>query len=91
MNIIFRVHAIQRMFERGVSAQEVRSVLERGEVVEDYSDETPNPSRLLLGWRGRHPLHVVAEERAGRDETIVVTAYVPDRSQWGSDFKRRRR
>ena len=91
MKIIFRVHAVQRMFERGVSAQDVRRVVEGGEVVEDYSDDTPNPSRLMLGWRGKHPLHVVAEEQAGQDAAIIVTAYVPDRGQWGSDFKRRRR
>jgi hypothetical protein len=33
MKIIFRIHAIQRMFGRGVSAEDVRAVLESGETI----------------------------------------------------------
>jgi hypothetical protein len=35
-NVVFRVHAIQRMFERRISVEDVKAVIERGEVVEDY-------------------------------------------------------
>ena len=47
--IVFRVHALQRMFERRITAEDVRSILETGEMVEHYSDDTPYPSRLVLG------------------------------------------
>ena len=33
--ITYRLHAVQRMFERKVSAEEVRYVLETGEVIEE--------------------------------------------------------
>ena len=52
--ITYRLHAVQRMFERKVSIEEVRYVLETGEVIEEYPDDTPYPSRLILGsYKGR--------------------------------------
>jgi hypothetical protein len=49
--VVFRVHAIQRMYQRNVSEPQVRDVITTGEVVEDYPDDTPYPSRLVLGGR----------------------------------------
>ena len=60
--IIFRVHAVQRMFERLINADDVRSVLRDGEMIESYPDDTPYPSRLVLGWVDIRPLHVVVAE-----------------------------
>jgi hypothetical protein len=87
--IIFRVHAVERMFKRGISAADVRQTREAGEVIEDYSPDKPYPSRLVLGWRGARPLHVVAALNAAAHETIVITVYEPDPVQWEADFKRR--
>ncbi len=88
--IIFRIHAIQRMFERGIDETDVRAVLTTGEMIEDYPTDTPYPSRLLLGWRGIRPLHVVAAYNAADDETIVITVYEPDPNQWEDGFRRRK-
>ena len=41
MKIIFRIHAIQRMFLRGITDTDIRYVLENGETIEDYPDDTP--------------------------------------------------
>jgi len=89
-NIIFRVHAIQRMFERGISAKNVRHALESGETIEDYSSEMPEPSRLILGFQGRRPFHVVTSENPTARETTVITVYMPDSDKWNKDFKSRR-
>lgn len=89
--LVFRVHAVRRMFERGVSLEEVRSVVEKGEPIEHYPDQEPYPSRLILGWSGDRPLHVLAADNAAAGEIIVVTVYEPDRARWESDFRRRRR
>ena len=86
-----RVHAVKRMFERVVSVDEVQAVLESGEVIADYPDDTPYASRLVLGWAGRRPLHVVAAYNAADDETIVVTVYEPDPAAWDPDFRRKAR
>lgn len=78
------------MVERGISEIDVRAVLEGGEIIEDYPDDTPYPSRLVLGWQDRRPIHVVAAESADAEETIVITAYQPDTDLWEPGFRRRR-
>ncbi len=88
--LIFRAHALQRMFERNISVEDVHSVLDTGEIIKAYPDDTPYPSRLILGWSGDRPLHVVAADNPAEGETIVITTYEPDPGQWDSDFKRRR-
>ncbi|HVA88349.1 MAG TPA: DUF4258 domain-containing protein [Chloroflexota bacterium] len=87
--LVFRLHAIQRMFERQISVEDVRQVLSSGETIRDYPDDTPYPSRLMLGWRGTRPLHVVAATDAAGGETIIVTVYEPDPAQWEADFRRK--
>jgi hypothetical protein len=79
------------MFERKVDTGDIRAVLESGETIENYPDDLPYPSRLILGWRGKRPLHVVAADNAAGDEVIIVTVYEPDVHQWESDFRRRKR
>jgi hypothetical protein len=79
------------MFERGLSVEDVRAVLATGETIADYPADTPYPSRLVLGFRGARPLHVVAAYNADGDETIVVTAYEPDPVVWEADFRRKKR
>jgi hypothetical protein len=86
----FRIHAIQRMFERHISLKDVLRVLQTGETVEHHADDIPYPNSLLLGWQGRRPLHVVALENLQENETIVITVYNPDSGQWKSNFKRRK-
>jgi len=50
--ITYRLHAVQRMFEHKIPADEVRYALETGVVIEEYPDDTPYPSRLILAKRG---------------------------------------
>ena len=90
MKIIFRGHAVRRMFERGLSVEDVRAVLASGETIADYPDDTPYPSRLVLGFQGARALHVVAAYNAIDDETIIVTAYEPDPGVWEADFRRKK-
>lgn len=77
-DVIFRLHAVQRMFERNISAEEVRRVLSKGEAIEEYPDDTPYPSRLILGWCEDRPIHVVVAIDEEDSSIIVVTVYEPD-------------
>ncbi len=86
--LIFRVHAIQRMAQRGITVEDVRRVLDRGDVIEDYPDDFPYPSALVLGSIGRGAIHVVAATTPS--ERIVITVYEPDLARWEPDFKRRK-
>ena len=90
MKITYRVHAIQRMFERGISDADVRRVLSEGEEIASYSDDKPYPGRLLLGWRGGRPVHVVSAYNAKDDENVVITVYEPNPALWEPGFKRRK-
>jgi uncharacterized protein DUF4258 len=88
--IIFRIHAVQRMFERNISVKKVHQALETGETIEDYSSEMPEPSRLILGFQGKRPFHVVTSESIETNVTTIITVYLPDPNQWTKDFKNRR-
>jgi hypothetical protein len=88
--LIFRIHAVQRMFERRISEEQVRQVLQNGEMIEDYSDEMPRPGGLMLGKRGNRPLHVVMTENERDNGLIVITVYEPKLSHWKPGFKARK-
>jgi len=78
------------MFERQIPARDVLRVLQTGETIEEYPDDIPYPNRLMLGWRGKRPLHAVAVENASEHETILITVYQPDPEQWKPGFRRRK-
>jgi len=78
------------MLERQIAVEEVEAVLGAGEVIEDYPNDTPFPSRLVLGWTGSRPLHVVIASNLRENEDIVITVYEPESAQWQPDFRRRR-
>jgi hypothetical protein len=86
--VFFRAHAVQRMFERKISVRNISQVLQSGETIEDYSLEMPEPGRLILGFSGKRPFHVVT---AGHpNEITIITVYSPDPGKWDKGFKRRR-
>ena len=57
-------------------------------MIEDYPDDVPYPSALVLGWINQQPIHVVAATTPR--EKIVITVYEPDPTRWEPDFKRRK-
>jgi len=89
-SLVFRVHALRRMFQRRITLDDVRAVLAEGEVIEERPDDLPYPSRLVLGYAGGRALHIVVADNKQDDETIIVTIYEPDPAQWLPGFKRRR-
>ena len=88
--LVYRVHAVERMVERGITNDDVRQVLAEEKVIESYPDDYPYPSRLLLGWLGTRPIHVVTADNASDNETIIVTVYEPDPDRWEPGFERRK-
>jgi len=88
--LLFRIHAVQRMFERNISMKNVEWALQSGETIEDYSGEMPEPSRLILGFQGKRPFHMVTSENPQTNQITIITVYVPDPDKWNKDFKSRR-
>ena len=78
------------MFQRGIDEKEIKDTLERGETIEEYPNDIPFPSRLVLGWSGQRPIHVVVADNQESGERVVVTVYEPNPDQWDSEFRRRK-
>ena len=79
------------MFERSIRVDQVRHVIEDGEIIADYVNDRPYPSCLILGIVDNQPVHVVASFDFSTQECHVITVYVPDPAQWGPDYRTRRR
>jgi hypothetical protein len=59
--VVFSGHAVRRMFERGITTEPVLEVIAVGEIIAEYDDDTPHPSRLLSGIVNGRPIHVVVQ------------------------------
>lgn len=85
---LYLPHAIRQMSrpERMITTDEVRSVIENGEIIEDYPDNSRGHSCLLLGkGENGRPIHIVC---SAKDEFLaIITAYVPDPNDWSKDYK----
>ena len=77
------------MFQRGISTESVRAVLENAQVVAEYADDKPYASALYFALVEQKPLHVLAAKTAD-GETIIITVYQPDPALWTPDFLRRK-
>jgi hypothetical protein len=90
--MVFSGHAVQRMFQRAIGRDEVHTVISNGETITDYPDDTPYPSRLLLGFvsEASRPIHVVVAWNGEENKCIVVTAYEPAADHWEPGFRKRR-
>lgn len=83
--IVYREHAIKRMFSRKISPDMVAQILATGEVIRSYDDDKPFSSFLFLGYDGDRPIHVVASK--DNSTCYIITVYVPDPEIWQNDFK----
>lgn len=89
MKLALTLHAIREALAERITRSDIESVLTSGEVIEDYPEDRPLPSRLVLGWNGDRPLHVVAAHRPRTGEEVIITVYEPDPDEWSEDFRRR--
>jgi len=87
---LYLPHAIQQMSrpDRMITTAEVRSIIENGEIIEDYPDDSRGHSCLVLGkGQNKRPIHIVCSPK---DEFLaIITAYIPDPNEWSKDYKAR--
>ena len=89
--ILFLPHAVKQMSrpDRMISPDEVRKVIEAGEVIEEYPEDARGQSCLLLGGgQDGRAIHVVCSPKAD-DYLVVITAYLPDPDAWQDGFRTR--
>jgi hypothetical protein len=69
---------------------EMGEAMESPELLEEYPDDRPYPSSLLLGFpqAGRR-LHILAAYDETGHAIVVVTVYHPDPDQW-EDYRGRK-
>jgi len=84
-------HADEEAYNDGLSVGEILGSIEAGEIIEDYPDDRPYPSCLILS---RNPkgevVHSVWAYNQSTRSSVLVTVYSPDPRLW-IDGKVRRR
>ena len=86
--LLFLPHAIRQMSrpDRLITTSEIRSVVEHGEIIEDYPEDVRGHSCLMLGYgEDSRAIHVVCSPK---DEYLaIITTYLPDEDEWSDDFR----
>ncbi len=74
-----------------IQVDEVLRALQTGEVIEEYPEDTPYPSCLILGRTGTgRPIHIVCAPVTAERKLAIITVYQPDPARWDPEFRRRR-
>ena len=85
--ILISHHARVRMFERNISTDELIPIISSGEIIEEYPDDEPYPSVLIMGFIDAVAYHIVIA--LCRDHIRVITVYIPEEDKW-IEYRRRR-
>ena len=84
------IHVAKRLLQRGISANDIDSTILSGEIIEEYPEDFPYPSCLIMGKTAMNrTLHVVCA--IGDEKLWIITAYEPNTAEWETDFQTRRR
>ncbi len=90
-SIKYTNHAVEFMAARGITEQQVECVAKEREVIENYDDDKPLPSCLLLAYVSGKPIHLVLGYNAENKLCVVITAYEPSADKFESDNKTRKK
>ncbi len=87
----YSTHAVKRMLEKNITTFEVEQTASLGEIIQDYHDDKPYPSVLLLYFVDTRPIHVVLAKNIETGTCIIITCYQPDEAIWQNTFKEKNR
>jgi len=90
--IIYSAHAVDEMNAEDelITIAEVRHVVFKGEIIEDYPEDKRGHSCLMFAVpEGKRPVHVVCSPK--EEYLAIITTYIPSLEKWESDFKTRRK
>ena len=86
--LIITQHSRKRFAERGICIEDIIYTLISGEIIEEYPDDKPFPSCLIMGHSGERVLHIAAS--INEDRIYITTAYSPSPEKWEEDSKTRK-
>jgi hypothetical protein len=82
-------HALKRMVERNISAQEIKEAGTNAFVIEDYPSDKYSPSCLILGFTANgRSLHLQVTCQPGTLK--IITLYEPNENKWTNNYSQRR-
>ena len=88
--VVWSRHGVVRMQQRGITRAGVLDGLRGGQVIENYPDDVPYPSALVLGFADGRPIHVVVALDTSTPEAHIITVYEPSLEEFEPDWRTRR-
>lgn len=87
--VIASEHASERFRQRNIKARDIKQAVLNGEIIEQYPDDYPFPSCLILGKTANEQyIHIVMSDEGSMSR--IITAYHPDKNKWSDDFRTRK-
>jgi len=91
----FKKHTALRMYQRGISSDEVKEALQNCKIIESYPNDYPFPSGLVVGYtrkkRAIHAVVVIDDQNKEEGMLWIITVYEPNILEWQEGFEKRRR
>ena len=87
-NIVITQHSRKRFTERNIKLTDVIEGIKTETIIEEYPDDFPFPSCLILGKTNGVPIHICASTNEGL--IYIITAYIPNYEKWEDDFRTRK-
>ncbi len=88
-SLFWKDHFLQRMFQRKITMKNVFDVLKSFEIVEEYTEDSPFPSYLIMGFSQKEPFHIVLSLNEEDLELHMITVYRPAKDMWDEKYRRR--
>jgi hypothetical protein len=88
--IYWSYHVNMRMRDRSIGRDEILAAAPTFQVIEAYPHDKYLPSYLVRANGGDRVFHVLFATDVTGDNVRVITAYLPDPSEWTGDFTVRR-
>ena len=86
--VVLTQHFLDKIGKRGIVLSDIKSAIACGEIIEQYPDDYPHPSVLVLGYSKGEPVHIVVG--LGDGLIWLITAYCPNFEVWEIDYKTRK-
>ena len=88
-NVIITQHGFKRLRNRGITVADLLSGIKSGEIIEQYPDDYPYPSCLVLGITvNNEHIHIVCG--VGDNKLWIISSYLPALDRWEADYKTRK-
>ena len=82
-------HANRQCIERVIDSSDILEVLRNGEIIEDYPNDHPYPSCLMLAFpKNGKPIHICCG--IGEGNIYIITVYYPTTEKREEDMKTRK-